>query len=81
MVTAAYYESVAFQVRKPGDAAMGATVGEQAARAGAGGRPAALGARVTMVTTRITGIDSQAGTVSLQESDGGKLTVKARDPA
>jgi Cu/Ag efflux protein CusF len=80
-VTATYYESMAFQVKKPGDASMGAVVGEESARAKPGQKPGAASARVVTVTTRITGIDKRAGTVTLQDPDGANVTVKARDPA
>jgi Cu/Ag efflux protein CusF len=80
-VTATYYESMAFQVRKPGDASMGTAVGEQVARAKPGEKPGAASARVVTVTTKITGIDERAGTVTLQDAEGANVTVKARDPA
>ena len=80
-VTATYYESVAFQVKKPGDATMGTVVGQEMARAKPGEQPGMAGARVTTLTTKITGIDKQAGTVTLLDPDGGSVTVKARDPA
>ena len=80
-VTATYYESVAFQVKKPGDSAMGTVVGEEMARAKPGEKPGAAGARVTTLTTKITGIDKQAGTVTLQDPEGESVTVKARNPA
>jgi Cu/Ag efflux protein CusF len=79
-VTATYYESMAFQVRKAGDTQMGAIVGEEMARAKPGAKPGAANARVTTVTTRITGIDKQAGTVTLQDPEGANVTVKARYP-
>jgi Cu/Ag efflux protein CusF len=79
-VTASYYESVAFQVRKAGESELGTEVGEQAARAKLGDKPGMAGARVITVTTKIIGIDKQAGTVTLQDEDGESVTVKARNP-
>ena len=80
-VTATYYESMAFQVKKAGDATMGTVVAEDVARAKPGERPGYADAQVTTVTTTITAIDKQAGTVTLQNVDGKSATVKARNPA
>jgi len=79
-VTATFYDSVAFAVKKPGDAAVGAVMAEQAGRAEPGEKPAAAGARVTTVTAKITAIDKKAGTVTLTGPDGEDTTVKVRDP-
>ena len=79
-VTASYYESLAYEVKKPGTATPGATVAEEAARAKVGEKPAGAGARVTTIVTTITGIDKAAGTVTLQGPTGKATTVKARDP-
>jgi Cu/Ag efflux protein CusF len=79
-VTAAYYESLAYEVKKPGTATPGATVAEEATRAKPGEKPGAAGARTTTAVVTITGIDSTAGTVTLQGPSGRVTTVKARDP-
>ena len=79
-VTASYYESLAYEVKKPGTATPGATVAEEAARAKVGEKPAGAGARVTTIVTTITGIDKAAGTVTLQGPTGQATTIKARDP-
>ena len=79
-VTASYYESLAYEVKKPGTATPGATVAEEAARAKVGEKPAGAGARVTTIVTTITGIDKAAGTVTLQGPTGKATTIKARDP-
>ena len=79
-VTASYYESLAYEVKKPGTATPGASVAEEAARAKVGEKPAGAGARVTTIVTTITGIDKAAGTVTLQGPTGKATTIKARDP-
>ncbi len=79
-VTVTYYESLAFEVKKPGDAAPGASVAEAAERAKVGEKPGATGARVTTVTTTIAGIDKSAGTVTLKTPDGELTTIKVRNP-
>ena len=79
-VTASYYESLAYEVKKPGTAVPGATVAEEAGRAKPGERPAGAGARVTTIVATIAGIDKAAGTVTLQGPTGRMTTIKARDP-
>jgi hypothetical protein len=79
-VTVSYYESLAYEVKKPGTTAPGATVAEETGRAKLGEKPAGAGARVTTIVTTITGIDKAAGTVTLQGPTGRATTVKARDP-
>jgi Cu/Ag efflux protein CusF len=79
-VKASYYESLAYEVKKPGTTAPGATVAEEVARARPGERPAGAGARVTTAVLTITGLDKAAGTVTLQGPTGRVTTVKARDP-
>jgi hypothetical protein len=79
-VTASFYESLAYEVKKPGTAASGATVAEEAARAQRGAKPAGAGARVTTIVATIVGLDQAAGTVTLQGPTGRATTIKARDP-
>jgi Cu/Ag efflux protein CusF len=80
VIRVSYYESIAYAVRKAGEATPGVAVAEDARRAQPGERPAAAGASVVTVTTTITGIDKQAGTVTLTGPDGNSTTIKARDP-
>lgn len=79
-VKTSFYESLAYEVKKPGTATPGATVAEEAARAKPGEKPAGAGARVTTIVATIAGIDKAAGTVTLQGPTGGSTTIKARDP-
>jgi hypothetical protein len=79
-VTASFYESLAYEVKKPGTAVPGATVAEDAARAKLGEKPAGAGARVTTIVATIVGLDKAAGTVTLQGPTGRATTIKARDP-
>jgi hypothetical protein len=72
---------VSFQAKKSGEATTGTAVAGEIARAKPGERPGVAGARVTTVTTTITGIDKPAGTVTLQDAEGESVTVKARNPA
>jgi hypothetical protein len=79
-VTASFYESLAYEVKKPGTAVSGATVAEEAGRAKLGEKPAGAGARVTTIVATIVGLDKAAGTVTLQGPTGRATTIKARDP-
>jgi Cu/Ag efflux protein CusF len=79
-VTVSFYESLAYQVKKPGTATPGVTMAEEAARAKPGEKPAGAGARVTTMVATIVGIDKAAGTVTLQGPTGKATTIKARDP-
>jgi Cu/Ag efflux protein CusF len=79
-VRADYYESLAYEVRKPGDAAPAASTADVAARAALGEKPAGIAGRTTTMTATIAGIDKTAQTVTLRAPDGELLTVKARNP-
>jgi hypothetical protein len=79
-VRASYYESLAYEVKRPGTAAPGATVAEEAGRAKLGEKPAGAGARLTTIVATIAGIDKAAGTITLQGPAGRATTIKARDP-
>jgi Cu/Ag efflux protein CusF len=80
-VSVSYYESLAFQVMRPGTATPGVTAASDAERAAPGQRPGAAGARVITVTTTIKAIDKKAGTVTLAGLNGEPdVTVKAQDP-
>jgi hypothetical protein len=79
-VKVSFYESLAYEVKKPGTATPGATVAEETARAKPGEKPAGAGARVTTIVATIVGIDKAAGTVTLQGATGRETTIKARDP-
>jgi hypothetical protein len=79
-VAVSFYESLAYEVKKPGTATPGATVAGEVTRAKPGEKPAGAGTRVTTIVATIVGIDKAAGTVTLQGSTGKATTIKARDP-
>lgn len=80
-VVATYYESLAYEVHKPGQAEPGVAVAEDVATAKPGEKPAAVGARAVQVTATIAAIDKSQGTVTLKSPDGELTTIKARNPA
>ena len=79
-VTASYYESLVYEVKKPGEAALGSTVVETTQRAKLGEMPGGVTARVNVINATIAAIDKPAGTVTLQGPSGDMTTIKARDP-
>jgi len=79
-VKVAYYESLAYEVRKPGDGIPAASVAEAAGRAKPGEKPGGGVGRVTTVTATIAAIDKEATTVTLRAPDGELTTFKARYP-
>jgi len=79
-VSVTYYEALAYEVKKPGEAAPGTAVAEGLERAKLGEKPGGTGARVTTVTATIAAIDKAAMTVTLQGPEGDTTTIKARDP-
>jgi Cu/Ag efflux protein CusF len=79
-VNVAYYESLAYEVRKAGEAAPGAAVTEAAARAPLGEKPAGVVGRATTVTATIDAIDKAAPSVTLRAPDGETRTFKVRYP-
>lgn len=80
-VVVAYHESLAYEVRRAGEATPGAELAEAAARAEPGQRPGAMGAQQLTVTSTIEAIDRRAGTVTLKRADGETFTTKVRDPS
>jgi len=79
-VTVTYYESLAYEVKRPGTAVPGAEVAEGLGRAKLGEKPAGAAGRVTTLTATIAGIDKEAKTVTLKTADGETTTIKVRHP-
>ena len=80
-VNVTYYESVGLRLRKPGDAATGVTVAEDAERARPGDLPAGAVAEVVTVTSKVVGIDRRKQTATLELPNHEKLTLKVQDPS
>jgi hypothetical protein len=77
-----YFESLAFHVRKPGEAKVGDTAMiEGVERAQPGEKPGAIGARAITIVTQVEAIDKKNGTVTLKGPEGKVETVKAQNPA
>jgi Cu/Ag efflux protein CusF len=81
LVTATYYESLAYDVIRSGDVGRGVTVAEDVATAKPGERPGAVGARAITITAKIKAIDKKNQTVTLKGPRGNLKTVKVKDPS
>jgi len=78
-VVAKYYESIAFQLAKPGEAE-GVKVKQGVAAAKPGELPAAVMANQVTVTATIEDISPKKTYVTLKGPDGKTVDVKVRDP-
>lgn len=81
LVTVVYFESIAYDVRRPGDAEPGVAVASEITRARPGEKPGGAVAEVLRVTATITAIDKQAPSVTLQVPGGVARTIKIKDPS
>jgi len=81
VVTVTYYESLAYEVKKPGQAVPGVAVAKDVARAEPGAKPGAAGAQAVTVTSTIAAIDMKNNTVTLRAPDGELTTIHAKDPS
>lgn len=79
-VVARYYESLAIQVRKAGQATPGASAKEAVVSSKPGETPGGAVERQVTVTVTITAIDTKARTVTVKGPQGNEETVKVRDP-
>jgi len=80
VVAVSYYESVAIELRKPGEATPGVESAEVSGRAPVGAAPAGAGARTTTVVATVRELDREKKTAVLELSDGHRQTVNVRDP-
>ena len=78
-VRATYYESVAYEVHKPGSVEAGTRAAVSAARAEPGEKPGAAAANVVQITATIEAIDKSVPSVTLRKADGQLVPIKVRD--
>jgi hypothetical protein len=81
LVVVTYYESLAYEVHKPGQGAPGVAVAADVASAKKGEKPAAVGAQAVTVTSTIEALDKQKHTVTLKGPEGNVTTIKVKDPS
>jgi Cu/Ag efflux protein CusF len=80
-VAISYTEAIAWQVKPAGEGAPGVKSEEAVTRAKPGEKPGGTARSAVTVTTTITAIDLDKGTVTLTGPGGRSQTIKARDPA
>lgn len=81
LVTVAYYESIAWELRKKGSAQPSVDAAADATRNPVGGMPGAVGGAAVNVVAKITKIDKATNTVSLKGPKGNIVDVKVKDPS
>lgn len=79
-VSVTYYESIAIDVLKPGEAQPGVAVAGDVVTAKPGDKPGAAGAQTVTVTATITAIDRATQHVTLRGPEGNSTTIRVRDP-
>jgi Cu/Ag efflux protein CusF len=80
LVKTTYYDSIAYEVHKPGTAEVGARAASGLASAEPGKKPAGVVADVMQVTATIVSIDKETPSVTLKKADGEVVAVRVRDP-
>jgi hypothetical protein len=79
LVTIKYYESLAFEVTKPGQAVgAGATAGVASAKPGE--KPAAVAAGQVTITATVEAIDAKKQYVTLKDPEGKTKEIKVKNP-
>ena len=78
-VTFRYHESVALQIRKPGEAAAPTAEGKETLVRGQGAKPSATVSRQDTATVTVKSIDTKVPSVSVATEDGHVLSMKVND--
>lgn len=81
LVTVSYFESIAYDVRRPGEAEPGVAAASEITTAKPGQKPGGVIAEVYRVTATITAMDKKAPSVTLQVPGGVARTIAVRDPS
>ena len=81
LVTIAYYESIAWELRKKGSTQPSVDAAADASRNPAGSMPGAVAGAAVNVVAKITKIDKATNTVSLKGPKGNIVDVKVKDPS
>ena len=80
-VTATYYESIAYEVHKPGTISdMSTQVSSGMATAEPGQKPGAISADIVRLTATIVSIDKATPSVTLRTEDGNVTAIKVKHP-
>jgi hypothetical protein len=80
-VTATYYESIAYEVHRPGTVTdLDTTVTSGVGRAKPGEKPGAVAADIVRITATIVSIDKATPSVTLRTESGDVIAVKVKHP-
>lgn len=77
-VTFRYTESLAFDLRKPGDTSKGGSGGESVAR-GTGPKPKGTFFKMQTATVTVEAVDPKVPSISVRDADGDKVTHKVKE--
>jgi len=80
LVVVGYYESVAYEVKRPGQTSPAMAVSDASATARQGEKPAGIREQVVTITTKIEAIDKKTPSVTLKDPAGELTVVKVKDP-
>jgi hypothetical protein len=80
VVQATYYQAVAINLRKPGQAQPGVSAAGMSGRAEPGEPPAAAGARSVTIVATVRALDREKQTATLETPDGELKTIAVRNP-
>ena len=80
IVEATYYESVAVNLRKPGEVTPGVSAVGATDRAAVGEMPGAAGARSYTIVATIHALDPAKGTATLEDDQGNLRTIEVHNP-
>lgn len=78
-VTFRYHESVAYQIRKPGEAAAPTAAGQETLVRGEGAKPSATISRQDTATVTVKSIDLTTPAITVATEDGHLLSMKVND--
>ncbi len=78
-VIVTYYESVVFQLHKPGEAQPGVSMASGVERAQPGEKPGGVGAESITITATVMAVDKEKPSITLKRSDGEVVTLPVRN--
>ena len=78
-VTFRYHESVAYQIRKPGEAAAPTAAGQETLVRGEGAKPSATVSRQDTATVTVKSIDAATPAITVTTGEGHLLSMKVND--
>jgi DNA-directed RNA polymerase subunit H (RpoH/RPB5) len=81
IVNATLTESIAYEVKKPGQASPGTVAKPGEASLKPGEKPKGVVGKVTTKTVTVVAIDAKAQTIRIKEADGEARTIAVNDPS